>query len=339
MQQGRLEKAGSLGAFSQARSKRHRRQGLLAIKQGTIPVRNLNSDEGEGANDDEIRVSKSKRSRAQDETPEEQESQSQSKSNSPGTSQPEAMTELAKAVKELSSRMERLEKSGPSGSPLGRIGEVIKKRGAIQDSNDDSSSDSSSSSEAGTDKVRKSGKRTFTAPAIKKRKVNTDTVEPQGLMVGFEGLTSSIANENKISLSNIQHRVRMFGNISRSVTEGNWDDPQGRENKRNKYEALSLARGLDLDISALGQEGAARLPSAEVRIRRMIALERATEDGSWEVAKMLEENFQGYDADTNRALKEAIRLKKSMERTPERGGSVMRGRVMKRPVKKEAKES
>ena len=35
--------------------------------------------------------------------------------------------------------------------------------------------------------------------------------------------------------------------------------------------------------------------------------------------EMLEETVQGYDAETNRALKEVIKLKKSMERTTGKG--------------------
>ena len=325
MENDRLAKAGSLGAFSQVRGAKRMREGLLAVKMGNIPVRDLSSDEIE-----EGPAPGPKKSRGKNKVSEGAESESRSKRAS-RAAEPNSMAKLLESIRDLSNRMAKMEESRPASSPLGQIGEEIMKRGAVREKESDSSSSSSSSS---SDESSKKGKRqarvTYSAPAVKKRKLEGDeTGVPRGLMVGFEGLTSSISEQNRIALSNIQHRVRMYGNITRSVNEGKWDDPQGRENKRNKFEALSLARGLDLDISSLGQEGAAKLPSAEVRVRRMIALERATEEGSWEVARMPEETFQGYDPETNRAVKEAIKLKNSMERTAEKGAL--------RPVKRQGR--
>ena len=344
MSEDRLSQAGHLGSFAQTKSAKQRRDGLLKIRLGHIPVRQVESGSDDDSDEDEIEegaaadsVSKSvskvkqKKVSGNNQRSKERETQARLKQTVPAAQESDSLQKLVDMVKNIDNRMQRIEQAQQSESPLGKIGEVIKNRGAISDSDDTSSSSSSDSS---TVKTKKRTKSTYTPPAVKKRRIGERADPGPGLMVGFEGLTSSIAEQDKIALSNIKHRVHKFGNISRSITEGSWADPQGKENRRNKYEALSLARGLDLDISTLGQEGTARLPSAEVRIRRIVALERATSEGSWKVAQILEETFQGYDPETNRALKEAIKLKKSIDGTSEKDTS----RSGKRPSKQEKKE-
>jgi len=93
-------------------------------------------------------------------------------------------------------------------------------------------------------------------------------------------------------------------------------------NARMEHEAKSLARALDLLIDQFGLEIAGNINAVETLVRRLGALEVANKsNGSWEVAKYLEEGGdEGVMSSTlDSALKVASRMKKLSKGVNQKG--------------------
>ena len=90
---------------------------------------------------------------------------------------------------------------------------------------------------------------------------------------------------------------------------------------RNRLEAETWARSMDLAINEDGWKATMKKKRAEVDVRRLLALEMSSGGTQWEVAAKLEENRQGINIDESSIVNKAMRqykLEKQLTALPQR---------------------
>lgn len=190
-----------------------------------------------------------------------------------------------------------------------------KKTKRASESSEDESETSSSDESTGTETESDSDEdhRSKKKSRSTKRRL---AAEKANVIVPISGLKLklNVSSEDRLAATTLLKWYTKYGTLSNMIEQS----PvfEGSKVARNKHEARSWARMMDLMINEIGWKRAVKMRSMEVVARRLLALELASErNNNWDVASLLEENHVGHDIDEtaqiNRALK-TLKLKTSL---------------------------
>lgn len=134
---------------------------------------------------------------------------------------------------------------------------------------------------------------------IRRAREATIVVPPHGGKIHL-----NIPEEERLAPAYLHRILTLHGTMSDYVNQEEVFERKGQA--RNKYEAISLARSIDLLLNEFGWNRMHKSRAMEVMCRRLFALEVASQEGGWKVAEALEE------VAGSRSLREQVVLKRTM---------------------------
>ena len=216
----------------------------------------------------------------------------------------ERLTEVEEDRGESRAKLQLLARSEKNRAKNGRLArlETLKTRAFEGDEGLDTIL--LSSDEEDEREMKRERKRAGDAGELWSRKElpSRDSGHPRGYMRNRLPLNC----DERLAAENLYGWLTAFESIT-SFVQG-WEDGGKTRLTRNKHEALTLARSLYILIDELGYTAASKSKTAEVLVRRLLAIQLNNETGNWTVAGQLQENGNLQGERTRIAFHNALKL-------------------------------
>ena len=216
----------------------------------------------------------------------------------------ERLTEVEEDRGENSDKLRQLARSEKNHAKNGRLARVDALKTHAFEGDDGLDTILLSSDEDEGREKRRERKRAGEAGELWSRKElpSRDSGHPPGYIRNRLALNC----DERLAAENLYGWLTAFGSIT-SFVQG-WEDAGRTRLTRNKHEALTLARSLDILIDELGYTAAPKSTTAEVLVRRLLAIQLNIDIGNWTLAGQSQENGNLQGERTRIAFHNALKL-------------------------------